>query len=164
MLSNAARGRGGGKMAAPPITAEAGQHPAARQLAAYNAPPSAAKLPAFLKCFDADAVELRDLATGERKLSAAEIATRYATVFEHSTALRAQVTKRLLVSTPRGAPGTMGGGLSFAVDFEQYSGLIGPTGSALDGSTGLAPAAAADIVAVYRVIGAPPEQVPPPCS
>lgn len=39
---------------------------------------------------------------------------------------------------------------SFAVDFEQFEGLVAPTGGALDGSTGLGAPAAADIVVVCR--------------
>eukprot|EP01046_Picozoa_sp_COSAG06_P028887 COSAG06_NODE_2637_length_6533_cov_2.177184_6_plen_276_part_00 len=99
-------------------------------------------------------VQLRDLATGVLKMSPAQIATRYATVFEHSPALSAKVSKRLLVSDPSAT-----GGISFAVDFEQFSGLVAPTGDALDGSTGLAPAAAADIIVVYRVVGDAEQQV-----
>ena len=135
------------------ITAESGLHPAARQLAAYNAPCSPAKAAGFLKCFAAD-VELRDLASGSLKMTAAQIATRYATVFEHSTALTAKVSKRLLVRNVA----ARGQGPSFAVDFEQFAGLVGPTGGELDGSTGLAAPASADIVVVYRVIGDTPGQ------
>eukprot|EP01046_Picozoa_sp_COSAG06_P099854 COSAG06_NODE_45973_length_350_cov_1.625498_1_plen_62_part_00 len=58
------------------ITAETGVHPAARQLAAYNAPRSPAKLAGFLKCFAADTVELRDLGSGAVKMTATQIATR----------------------------------------------------------------------------------------
>lgn len=138
-------------MAAPAITAESGLHPAAKQLAAYNA----RQLDEFLQCFDAPNLELRDLATGATKMTAAQIAKRYATVFEHSTGLSAKVTKRVLVSNiaPRADAQT------FTVDFEQFSGLVGPTGGALDGSTGLAPPAAGDIVVVYRVIEREDQQV-----
>ena len=134
------------------ITAETGVHPAARQLAAYNAPRSPAKLAGFLKCFAADTVELRDLGSGAVKMTATQIATRYGTVFEHSTALRAKVSKRLLVTNPAARDRST----SFAVDFEQFVGLVAPTGGALDGSTGLAAPAAADIVVVYRVVGNTP--------
>ena len=53
-----------------------------------DAPRSPAKLAGFLKCFAADTVELRDLGSGAVKMTATQIATRYGTVFEHSTALR----------------------------------------------------------------------------
>ena len=129
--------------------ASLGPHPAARQLAAYNAAVGEGKAAKFLAVFTKD-VALYDLQSGERKLDGVAFGARYRCVFEHSPTLVATVSQRLLVRK-RPEPGARDP--TFAVDFEQYSGLVAPTCGALDGSTGVAAeAAAADIVVVYRCV------------
>ena len=113
---------------------------AARQLIAYNR----RAIADFLDCFAPDVV-LHDLTSDSVKLQGESFAQRYGAVFEHSEALHADVTARVTVAHA-------GAEWSYAIDFEQFSGLLAPVGGALDGSTGMSDQpAAADIVVMYEV-------------
>ena len=114
----------------------------AQQLIHYNQ----RNVTSFFNCFTST-VELYDLKTNTIKLNTNDFLARYKTVLNHSLTLKAIVTARVLVTSKEGDATW-----SYIIDFEQYSGLVAPVGTELNGSTGLSSPSENNIVVMYKVI------------